>query len=113
MPMPGPPDRNALQARVEQALRELPLSEEKIVAVATRVLDSLLKNRKLRPDSSFFDFHGKVAAVADHFAPDGLLLQDYLHAAVRQPSLFYQSPSTLQRNIEQVASHFREHGLTL
>jgi hypothetical protein len=33
--------------------------------------------------------------------------------ACRQPQLFYQSSSTVQRNLEEVASHFWEQGLSL
>jgi hypothetical protein len=52
---------------------------------------------------------GKVARMVSHFREHGLTLSDYLRAAVRQPQLFYQLPSTIQRNIEQVVTHFRRN----
>jgi hypothetical protein len=101
-------------ARIERALRELPLSEEQIATAAPALADDfLLRDGKVRDDSSLFDFRRKVTAVAEHFQEHGLTLPDYLHAAVNQPQLFYQSPATLIGNIEGVVSRFEPDGLTL
>jgi hypothetical protein len=54
----------------------------------------------------------RVEAVATHFQKHGLTLNDYLRAAVRQPSLFCLSPATVIRRVEGVATHFQKHGLT-
>jgi hypothetical protein len=51
--------------------------------------------------------------VVEHFAGDSLTLKDYLHAAVKQSSLFTMQPETIIGNIEDLATHFREHSLTL
>jgi hypothetical protein len=36
-----------------------------------------------------------------------------LRSALKQPSLFYRSPASIQSNIDSVADHFRAEGLTL
>src|SRR5690242_9463926 len=100
--------RPLMKARVEQALRELALAESDIAAVAARLLDSsplLQPSRQLSLDSQYFDFRGKVTALVEHFADQGLTLSVYLQAVIRRPSLFSQSPSTLIGNIEAVAHH--------
>src|SRR5262245_8557521 len=76
-----------IPARIEQALRELPLGEQAIARAAARLADDFLvrQGKVTRSDSSFFDFRGKVAAVVEHFAAAGLPLDDYLQAAVRCP----------------------------
>src|SRR5262249_46606194 len=96
-------------------LRELPLSEKEIAAVAPQLAGSLLRLRggRMTADSALFDFCGKVTAVVEHFAPDGLTLQDYLGAAVRQPTLLGLKPATVIRHADAVAAHFQKHGLTL
>lgn len=105
-----------MRERVEQALRELPLSEPDIAATTVHLCRFNLLFRDHLPrnsDSSFFDFRRKVTEVVTHFNGAGLTLPDYLDAAVKQPQLFCQSPATLIGNIEGAAEHFREHGLTL
>src|SRR5947209_653541 len=104
-----------MRGRIEQALRELPLSEEDIAQVAPQLAEGfLLRDRKItKPDSSFFRFRDKIHAVVDRFRQYGLTLPDYLQAALKQPSLFTRSPATVVGNIKAVAYHFREHGLTL
>src|SRR5437773_12259063 len=78
-------DRSLTLARVGQALRELPLSESDIAAVAEHITSSFLfLNQKLaNPDSSLFCFRDKVTAVQAHFVGHGLSLPDYLGAAVK------------------------------
>ena len=48
-----------------------------------------------------------------HFQPQGLTLPNYLRAAQRQPSLFYQSSATIIGHVEEVMQHLCPHGLTL
>lgn len=112
MTPPLPTDRPALHARIEQALRELPLDEADIATIADLMADNPI-TRQMSPNSTIFDFRSKLNAVVEHFAPHGLTLRHYLQAAVRQPPLFYQSPDTVIANIEGVAAHFAPHGLTL
>jgi hypothetical protein len=104
-----------MRSRIEQALRELPLSEDEISRTVSRFADNWLlrKGRIVNSDSAFFDFRGKINALVAYFAPDGLTLDAYLHAAVRQPQLFSQTATTSIANIEGVAGHFRDHGLTI
>jgi hypothetical protein len=63
----------ALQARVEQALHELPLSEAEIAAVAPQLAAGFLRLRggMMSASSAFFDFRAKITTVARHFAPYG------------------------------------------
>ena len=119
--MPPPPDPSkspggaAIQARIEQALRELSISQAHLAAVAPQIAASLLLRGDSPPglNSSLFDFRRKVVAVVEHFTGAGLTLPVYLRAALRQPSLFYQSPATIIGNVEGVAKHFKPHGLAL
>ncbi len=107
-------DPAEMRQRIEQALRELPLNEEEIGQTAQLLLaNSVVLPHITKPDSSFFRFRDKMTEVVEHFAPHGLQLRDYLHAAVRQPAIFCQSPATLTANIETVAEHFAPHGLEL
>src|SRR5579875_1285445 len=119
--MPPPPDPSkspggaAIQARIELALRELSISQAHLAAVAPQIAASLLLRGDSPPglNSSLFDFRRKVVAVVEHFTGAGLTLPVYLRAALRQPSLFYQSPATIIGNVEGVAKHFKPHGLAL
>src|SRR4051812_42286413 len=92
-PLPRP-----MKEQIEQALRQLPLDESEIPALAARVAASSLifnENKALKPGSSSLDFRGNLGAVVGHFAAHGLRLPDYVQAAVRQPSLFLMSPATV------------------
>src|SRR5260370_1278698 len=105
-----------IRASVEQALRELPLAETGIPEVTARLMDSnilLRASASLKSDSSLFDFRGKLVAVTDHFASNGLTLTDYLRAATKHPPIFASSPATVIANIETVVSRFRRQGLTV
>ena len=110
------PSPRTMQLRIEQALRQLPLSEETASSVTARLLNShspLQQARGAYPGGEFFDFRSKVHAVAEHFRPHGLELNDYLRAAIRKPQLFYLSPAVVIGHVEAVAEHFRPHGLAL
>ena len=108
-------DRRELQTRIERAIRKLPLSEADIAAVASQLASELIRLRSDRSwhDSAFFDIRGKVTAVCNHFASEGLTLEDYARAARRHPELFVKAPASLIANVETVARHFQPHGLTL
>src|SRR5260370_7725739 len=105
-----------IRASVEQALRELPLAETGIPEVTARLMDSnilLRASASLKSDSSLFDFRGKLVAVTDHFASNGLTLTDYLRAATKHPPIFASSPATVIPNIETVVTPFPRPPLTV
>ncbi len=106
-------DRPAFQARFEQALRQLPLAEPDITVVAGKLADKFahVRSNSLLNSSALFDIRGKVTSVCDHFAGDGLTLDNYLCAALRRPQLFIKSPATIITNIERVAAHFSRYDL--
>jgi hypothetical protein len=112
--MSRPAPTAAAKARVENALRELPLTEADIATAAAWLLrhNLVLTAKPLSADSTFFDFRDKVAAVVGRFARDGLTQAAYLKAAVRQPALFYQAPATIIGNVEGVVERFAADGLT-
>lgn len=90
-----------MRERVEQALRELPLSEEDIAKATPALLDRVRflqqksAGRSPQLDSPLFDYRRKVNAVVERFADNGLTLADYMRAAVQYPQLFYQAPDTV------------------
>jgi hypothetical protein len=104
-----------MRARIGQALRELPLSDQEVARIAPPIADTFLLRQGSfsNPDSTFFDFRHKIEAVAQRFAPYNLTLEDYLGAAISQPQLFCESPATIIANIEGVAGHFRGHSLRI
>jgi hypothetical protein len=108
-----PHSAQTLPSRLEQALRELPLTEAEIAAMAKTLSGSyLLRHRKIADAGSpFFDIRRKADALIAHFAADGLTLDAYLRAAARRPSLLAQSPATLCANLETVMHHWARHGL--
>ena len=70
----GDPCREAKRARVEQALRQLPLDESDVAAVAAELTASAIvlePGRRLIPDSRFFDFRQRVLGVVGHFGRRG------------------------------------------
>ncbi len=102
-------DPAEMRQRIEQALRELPLNEEEIGQTAQLLLaNSVVLPHITKPDSSFFRFRDKMTEVVEHFAPHGLQLRDYLHAAVRQPALFCQSPATLIGHVNLIIDLHRQ-----
>jgi hypothetical protein len=113
------PDR--FLPRIRQELDKLPLSEEQKVQAIPKLVKCLrfLDTRagtqnpgQLRADSTIFDFEPKIRAVVERFADDGLITRDYLQAALKYPSLFYQSPATIAGNIAGVVDRFADDGLT-
>jgi len=104
----------SVRARVEQALRELPLSEDDIATRAPQIAEGIgqLRGGRISTDSLFFDFRGKVTAIVQHFASDGLTLADYLRVTGKKPDLFAQSPATIRANVEGAVQRFAAQGLT-
>lgn len=98
--------------RVRKALRPLLADEALLESTALKIQSMMAVHWKFTDRSSFFDFAGKVGRIVTHFAPDGLTQSDYVRAAVRRGTLFFQNPETLIANIERVAAHFRSDGLT-
>jgi hypothetical protein len=106
----------AIRARVEQALRELPLAghdRERVGAQLLRHALLLQLGAGPNPDAEFFGFRDRVVAVVEHFTAQGLTLEGYLKAIVERPSLLTRKPATVIAHVEAVAAHFRPHGLTL
>jgi hypothetical protein len=106
--------------RIRQELEKLPLTDTQREEVVPRLLQHAkfihtARNsfENLRVDSAMFDFARKISDVERRFEADGMARGDYLHSALKQPQLFYQSPATIIANIESVAGHFHDHGLTL
>jgi hypothetical protein len=98
--------------RVRNALRPLLVDDALVESTALKIQRMMAFNWHFAEHSSFFNFEGKVGRVVDHFACDGLTRDDYLRAAVRRITLFFQKPETLIANIEGVTNHFQAHGLT-
>jgi hypothetical protein len=109
--------------RIRQELDKLPLSEEQKAQAIPKILNSVLfldtytgtrtRQDELREDSSIFEFATKVQAVVERFAAEGLTTKDYLRAALRQPQLFCQKPTTIAGNIAGVVALFTDQGLTV
>ena len=54
-----------------------------------------------------------VKSVVEKFKNNGLTLEKYLSACVKQPQLFYQSPETIEKNIKTLVEKFEANGLTI
>jgi len=108
-------DTDFLKNRIEQALEELPLTPQQIEHVIPQLVKILgfIHAERLDADSGLFDFKGKVETLVSLFAPEGLTLPDYLSAALDKPSLFYQSPETIENNIRALVKKFEAEGLTV
>jgi hypothetical protein len=98
--------------RVREALRPLLTDDALVESTALKIQRLMAFKWHFAEHSSFFNFEGKVSRVVSHFACDGLTRADYLHAALRRVTLFFQNPETLIANIEGVTNHFQAHGLT-
>jgi hypothetical protein len=107
--------------RIREELDKLPLPEEQKAEVAPKILKltNVLDTRagrvdggNLGEDSTVFDFQSKINGVVERFAAEGLTREDYLQAAVKNPSLFGMSPETVEGNIRGVVERFAAEGLT-
>jgi hypothetical protein len=90
--------------RIRLELEKLPLTDTQRDGVVPKLLQHVTfldtaggqnNFENLRIDSALFDFARKISDVEQRFEPDGMASGDYLHAAVKQPSLFCQSPATI------------------
>ena len=54
-----------------------------------------------------------VNGTVDKFSKEGLTLESYLPACVKQPSLFSLSPDTIEGHVKGVVDKFSKEGLTL
>ena len=54
-----------------------------------------------------------IRKVAKRFEADGLTVGNYLKSVIKQPSLFHQSPKTIEANVRGVAKRFKADGLTV
>jgi hypothetical protein len=98
--------------RVRAALRPLLADDALVESTALKIQRMMAFKWRFAEHSSFFNFEGKVGCLVAHFACDGLTRDDYLRAAARRITLFFQKPETLIANIEGVTNHFQAHGLT-
>src|ERR1019366_1846928 len=99
---------NRLLPRICHELEKLPLTCTQKAEITPKLLEYVRfmdtdggrkKGSNCREDSATFDFEQKISAVVDKFAAEDLTVNDYLHAALKQPSLFLQSPETIPANI--------------
>ena len=70
------------------------------------------KNNTL-PSTGYLDFVSKLQNLANEFTADCLTLQQYLAAALKQPSLFHQSSANVSANILDLVHKFDTNGLTV
>ncbi|MFZ1934135.1 MAG: hypothetical protein WCB27_08540 [Thermoguttaceae bacterium] len=116
------PHTPQLAERIRDALALLPIPSEQ----RARVVSKLLKYASFidtcggkRPPGNFsatstvFDFTGKLDELAGLLADTGQTRDDWLRAAIRNPSLFMQSPSTVAANILGLVAEFAVEGITL
>ena len=75
-----------------------PQETESVVPFLEKTLSFLTKKSKvLLENSPFWDFAGKAENSAKRL---GMKKEDFVKAALKQPTLFYQSPDTINANIE-------------
>ncbi|MDR3126354.1 MAG: hypothetical protein LBT92_01855 [Rickettsiales bacterium] len=107
-------DESELKSHVISKLLEIPgMGMEQAEITAGKLLAKDLSNYLFsvsKKDSSIFDFCGKIQSTAERFKSEGLTISDYLKAAVKQPSLFYQSPETVAGHINMLID-MRDRGL--
>ena len=79
-------------------LRELDLSDEQIQPIVPVLIDRTdFLNGVVSFDSPIFSYKEKVIQSAELM---GVKKDQFVRAALKQPSLFYQSPKTLNSNVE-------------
>jgi hypothetical protein len=86
------------------ALADVPLTPEQIESILPRLrkdISFITTKTPLSAHSGFWDFRGKIMAVANRL---GIDVKIYLEkAALKQPSLFCQSPKTIDKNTTRAA----------
>ena len=112
---------NYLLTRICHELEHLPLTGEQKAKVTSKLVKHACfmdtdggrkKGGNFRADSGLFDFQRKLDTLTETFADQGLTGAGYLGAALKQPSLFMQSPTTIAANITGLVAHFADEGLT-
>src|SRR5437868_6139662 len=116
-----PNRKTVMRDRISGELDKLALTKHQKAAVIPKLLEYARfldtdgggkKEGRLREESELFDCGQRMSAVVECFATEGLTLDNYLEAAVKQPSLFMQSPVTVVANIKGVVETFASKGLT-
>lgn len=104
-----------LLAHITRQLRLIgdAISEDEIERSAAKLLvrHKALGGRDLQGDSSLFDYAGKINRFVKNFADAGLDCRAYVGACIKQPQLFYQSPETLTKNVDEMVQLFTKDGL--
>ncbi len=101
--------------RIRKALEPFALD----AATKDKVAQALERNnanwslRDVTESAKYLDFETKVNNVVSRFSAEGLTVEKYLAAAMKQPSLFCQSPVTIEENIRNLVGCFSTEGLTV
>src|SRR5437868_14627666 len=110
-----PNRKTVMRDRISGELDKLPLTKQQKAAVMPKLLEyarfldtdgGSKKEGRLREESELFDCWQRMSAVVEWFAPEGMTLDKYVEAALKQPSLFMQSPVTVAANIKAVVETF-------
>ena len=107
-------------SRIRNELDKLPLTKEQKGKLLPTILENsgFLDTRRgcapgqLHEDSGFFAFDEKVRVLAQRFHADGLTVDAYLTAAVKQPRFLCLSPETVVGHITGIVERFADQGLT-
>ncbi len=91
-------DKQSFEERLMQALLEVPIEEKDIRFSVSNMASFIREN--LSENSTFFDFKTKIETTAKLI---GVTKAKMVAAALKQPPLFCQSPTTLNANIESTA----------
>lgn len=72
---------------------------DKIMPEVVRTCKFLYENKgyEINFNSSVFNFEEKIVGVVEKFENEGLILEDYVKAAVKQPQLFMLSPDKVEK----------------
>ena len=52
-------------------------------------------------------------ALVEKFKEDGLDTKSYVKSCIRQPSLFHQSPDTIEKNVKDLVEKFKDEELDI
>lgn len=108
-----------LSAYIEERLcADFPsLQDKNLNGATTKLCNAHLHlckaNVYLSKTSTVFLYSKKINDVVLIFEKNGLTIDKYLPAALKQPQLFCQSPDTIAANINGVVAQFKDRGLTV
>src|SRR5262245_7670047 len=103
----SPPTSKSIKTSLRDEINKLPLTRQEKAEIAPKLEEYVRfldtdgggkKGGKMRADSGVFGFVERVNTVAARFSAEGLSVSQYLSAALKQPSLFMQSPATVEGN---------------